>query len=463
MYMTTSRSTENRRTEEGALARLHFGSVPSRQKTAIALAKCWFPEPSGSAASRLEQVQARGLLAEAIHLRMVLGDPDACNMEQVRADIAQDSVMASRPGIDTLQLNLTDGRYPLVINTWHQAIERGRTEKPTLGTTHKFAPDIEHDLAALRQVSTRHGLLACVSDWAVIALAIGAAVGSSSFLPVPVTVATVAASVVVIGARMRGLATLVHESAHKTLARPRWLNTALGSVCSGWWVLQSRSRYHRSHVREHHPHLGDERRDPDTRQYLKQKLRQQDPRSFFRRNLLETLSGAKTLVNLPYLLRDRLLPEKGATLSREEKIEGVGLVFAWCLLLALLWYFGLLGWFLLLWVLPYLTSFQCLNWLIEVSEHFPLIWRHKDPFLHTRNRKGPGAEQFLTGIHGERWHRVHHLRPDIPFHNLEAAHEIMMRDRAYAASEATSGGLFFRGPRGEPAIVNTIKADLGFL
>jgi fatty acid desaturase len=259
---------------------------------------------------------------------------------------------------------------------------------------------------------------------------------------------------------MRALATLLHEASHHALSRNRKANWLMGTVLSGWTILQLLGRYTRSHVWEHHKHLADPERDPDTRQYVSQGLLDANPARLLRDNLLAAFSGAKTLINLPYLLRDRLLPEPGTRLTPAERAEIAGFLAAWTILILVLALNGWLLAFVLVWVAPYLTVFQATNWAIETSEHFPLPWTRSDRFQLTRNRKGGPIERFFFGCHGESWHRVHHERPGIPFFNAAKAHAVMMRDAAYAAFEAETGGLFSRGPNGAPSIIAAIKADL---
>ncbi len=70
-------------------------------------------------------------------------------------------------------------------------------------------------------------------------------------------------AVLMIGARQRALASLLHESCHKTLMKNRVLNDAVGRWCAGFPIFQSHRAYVRSHVLLHHSFLGDEKRDPD--------------------------------------------------------------------------------------------------------------------------------------------------------------------------------------------------------
>lgn len=326
--------------------------------------------------------------------------------------------------------------------------------------TYRFPAEINQELKTLAKPDTLRAAAAAVEDWTLIGLGSAAVLAGAAHLDQPWGAAAMVAGWVVNGSRMRALATLLHESAHKTLSPIAAVNNALGTVASAWWVLQLRHRYEQSHVDEHHRHLGDPENDPDTRQYVRQGLLDEDAEHFIARNVGVALTASKTLVNLPYLLRDRLLPKPGTRMSVAAWTEVFGFLAAWSFLIAFLATKGWLLAFLLVWVVPYLTTFQAINWLIETSEHFPLAWTRSDPFQWTRNRKGSLLERFFFGCHGESWHRVHHERPLIPFWNLKRAHEAMMRDPAYAEFEAETGGLFTRGPNDAPSILSTIRNEL---
>jgi fatty acid desaturase len=75
-------------------------------------------------------------------------------------------------------------------------------------------------------------------------------------------------TLMVIGSRQRALATILHEAAHKTLARNRKLNKILGTYFSGYLIFQTWSSYSRSHVVNHHTRLGSPEFDPDLKHYI---------------------------------------------------------------------------------------------------------------------------------------------------------------------------------------------------
>lgn len=301
-----------------------------------------------------------------------------------------------------------------------------------------------------------HGLLAFAEDWFFIII-------GSSMVITAMHQAWAAMLMplgwLLVGTRMRGLATLVHEQSHGALTRTPWLGQLLGTAGAGWWILQLVDRYAQSHG-IHHTFLGDHEIDPDTRQYVRQKLDSQNPNTFVVVNCVQLLLGIKGIAQLPYLLRDRLLPEKGKALSPAQVREAVGFAAAWLGMALLLTVNGWWIEFTLCWAVPFLTVFPAAGWLIETLEHFPLIDLEADHIEMTRNRKGSAVERFFLGIHGESWHRVHHELPGVPFPLLRRAHDILMQDPVYARAEKKTGGIFTKGPDGQPSILSRLPAEL---
>lgn len=104
--------------------------------------------------------------------------------------------------------------------------------------------------------------------------------------------------------------------------------------------------------------------------------------------------------------------------------------------------------FLLFWVLPYLTSFQVVNWFCELGEHYPKLAQSNIDLFMSRNRLGPWWEKFMFGMHNEHLHLEHHLNPAIPFWNLPKARKIRLEDPTYAVIDENTGGLFVKGAKG---------------
>lgn len=314
---------------------------------------------------------------------------------------------------------------------------------------HHFERPITERLRPLTQLDNWHGPAAFAFDALVIATAISAAHMFPALYPI---------ALFVIGTRQRALATLLHEASHKVLCANRVLNNAIGFV-SGWLVFQSFYPYWRSHVQEHHPYLG-EARDPDLANYVRQGLFGAEPSSFLLTRLLPIVVGFRIPSAFASLVRDRLIPRNWSIQPLWHKTEFLSFALFWMVAIATCASLNVLPLFLVYWIAPYFFAFLPVNWLIELAEHFPIILRTRDEVDMTRNRLGGPIENFFFGMHGENWHQVHHLRPGIPFWNVEKAHRILLEDPYYAAAQHESGGLFVRGPDGQPSILHALRAQL---
>ncbi|KVA53008.1 fatty acid desaturase [Burkholderia cepacia] len=301
------------------------------------------------------------------------------------------------------------------------------------GVLRKFRIDatLKGDLDPLYEKNNWRGLLGWAGDVAMIAGAIWLTRLTPYAYPL---------TVLVIGSRQRALASLLHEAAHLTLARNRRLNRFIGEYLAGLLVFQDFEAYRQSHVQSHHRFLGDPVRDPDYRYYIESGLQRTEDRfSFFFGHVLRTL----LLLNVPsyanYLVRHRV-----AALLRSRR-GAIKLLSVHAILLTILTIStGPIG-YLLFWLIPYLTAFQVIGWLSEVSEHFGLFGKETDELLMTRNRFPSWWERALIGMHGDNLHLTHHLLAAIPYWNLRAAHRILMQDERYARANFHTGGIVSRG------------------
>jgi fatty acid desaturase len=316
----------------------------------------------------------------------------------------------------------------------------GQESRPTI--THTFSSDIKRGLLPLK-MSRMHvgdaflrGMGQILEDFIIIVLA--ALLCRLSWLLYP-------ASLVLIGCRQRGLADILHQSAHHTLARNRVANVVLGTICSGYLVFQLFIPYRVSHVKHHHPNLGHPVKDPDMRQHVADGLYDvPDWHTFKHRHVLRPLLGAHIPSYLGYVLRDRLCPSSSPqhTYMGWTAVQELRVFLVYWLFLLLVGYLSESLWILVLfWVVPYATSFQIVGYMIELSEHYPIKFGQA-ALLQTRNRNGREWERWLTGIHQENYHLVHHLDPSIPSWNLESAHHVMLQDEQYRMVNERYGGLF---------------------
>ncbi len=309
---------------------------------------------------------------------------------------------------------------------------------------YKFDFSIKQDIDALSRSDNWHGIAALLEDYLFIFLSFVVTFYVSwYFYPF---------AVVIIGARQRALATLLHEAVHGTLAKNKYLNFLLGSFFSGYLIFQQFTSYKNSHVRFHHGHFGDPLLDPDYQYQINEGLYDDiEPKKFFIKYVFMPFFLLKVPSYLNSLIKHRLFA------SKNNRLE-MCIVFVYLTNLVI---FAHIAWekpgeiILLFWLIPYLTSFQILGWFIELSEHYPLMRCYDTDTYMARNRQSNCLEYFLTCIHNEHFHLDHHLDPTTPFWNLPKVHNIRLRDPNYAKANQAIGGIFIPSDNA-PSIIASI-------
>ncbi|MEH2408073.1 guanitoxin biosynthesis L-arginine gamma (S) hydroxylase [Nostoc sp.] len=292
---------------------------------------------------------------------------------------------------------------------------------------YRFTDYIYHQIKPLLKIDNWHCWLAFGEDWLVIFFAVCISYCLSWYF-YPLTI-------LLIGSRQRALATLLHEASHHTIAKNCTLNFIMGTFLSGYLILQSMSSYRKSHVKEHHAHFGQPEQDTDYQFALSQGLYEQtlDAKTFRWRYIIAPLLLSKAPNYLKSLLTRRLL-------EQQNYLEVFAMALWWLIIIGVSVLGNLWQYLILFWLIPYVTVFQIIGWFIELAEHYPLMNNGVTLYM-SRNRHSPFIEQFLTGMHNENYHLVHHLFPSIPFWNIPKVHEILMQDPNYAQHDSQSGGI----------------------
>ena len=275
----------------------------------------------------------------------------------------------------------------------------------------KFDREILKQIKSLYVYDNWHALIALGMDFALIVFAIVLSEYSYWFLPL---------TLLIIGSRQRALATILHEASHSALTKNKSFGKILGTYFSGYLIFQSWDSYMQSHVKNYHPKIGTDL-DPDYEYYKSSGVfNAYNKREFFWRFFIAPILCLKLFSNIKYLLVHILFFTVGT-------------------------YFVGYKFYLLYWILPYLTLFQIITWFIELAEHYPMIVYAKSNIEISRNRFSNFIEHFFTGMHGENYHLIHHLFPAIPFWNLKKAHHILMQDDEYRFINERFGGIFVSG------------------
>lgn len=304
----------------------------------------------------------------------------------------------------------------------------------------RLSNQVNVQLNQLSKCDNYHGIFALLIDWGFIILAFLIS-NHISFYFYPL-------SLLLIGSRQRALATLLHEATHNCIAKNRYLNYAIGTFFSGYWIFQSFNAYKQSHIEGHHGSLGDKSKDPDYQYYLSQGLYKGiNQKQFLRTYVLLPLFCLKAIPYVQYLFKERLIS------FYKFRKEAVLFLLFWIATYSLLFRFQLFHLFLLYWIIPYLTVFVIIGHFIEIAEHFPLVGNSDHPIEMTRNRFSHWLEAFFLSIHNENYHLTHHLRPKIPFWNLKKAHDILMQDPMYSKVNNNFGGIFLSSKKDRIALI----------
>jgi fatty acid desaturase len=300
--------------------------------------------------------------------------------------------------------------------------------------------ELRRELAALRARDDRRNVVAILSDWLAVAVAIAASIVTANpFVYV--------AAVIVIGSRQRALMNLVHEASHHKLFTRRGVNHWAGKLLIAFPVITGLAAYTCSHCR-HHARLWDEERDPKTLRYLELDLVEPAAdRSFWVKHLARPLA----LVHVPRNVAASLSWEG------EPRAERLQRLAYWVVVLAVVGLLGLWTQLVLFWVLPYCTTFQVVRYWAEMAEHAGL--RSSDPWQATRNWTSNGLVRWLMLSH-DQYHLVHHLFPGIPHYRTPAAHRLLMQVPEYAAAHHCDG--FFWPHRADtPSVLQDIRHPSG--
>lgn len=314
-----------------------------------------------------------------------------------------------------------------------------------MNNKYAFSAAIHQALLPLYALNNWRGPLAVLEDYGLMAAAVALGRWNPWLIPL---------SVLVIGARQRALASVLHESCHMTLARHRGLNDFLGKWPAGMAIFQSHAAYRLSHVRNHHTFLGDRDKDPDYINCIDTGLSAvRDSREFLRKFVLKTVLLGNVPNYLKYLVEHRL----GTMLSRPR--EAFALVLVQAMLIAALTQAA--GWsgYLVYWLLPYFTAFQIIGWLSEICEHYRLYERRHSRLEMTRNRFPSWWERMFIGMHGDNYHLTHHLFAGLPFWNLGRAHALMQADPEYARLNRKRGGIV-SAPGDRVSVLREIVDDI---
>lgn len=254
--------------------------------------------------------------------------------------------------------------------------------------------------AELRRISNVRNVGSVLLCWAQAAAIVGVAIWASH-------PAVYVLAVVAMGSTFARLAILGHEAAHKLLFTNKRWNDLVGKWLLAYPAFVPFGLYRRSHFAHHKEEFGPT--EPDMNLYVGYPV----SRASLRRKLVRDAVGISGWKNLKALLKALAKPS-----SRPVAIP---IVVAQVGVAAVFTAIGRPELYLVLWLLPWMTSWRVVNRLRAIAEHGGME-RSADRRRTTHVvRQTVWARCWIVPFHTG-WHLAHHVDMGVPWRNLPALH-----------------------------------------
>ncbi len=248
---------------------------------------------------------------------------------------------------------------------------------------------------------------------------------------------------VIVSGRHLALAILMHEAAHRLVARDRRLNDLVGQWLLAYPILLDVEIYRAIHMQHHKATWTDA--DPDLHLAL--------PFPITKKSLWRKV--VRDLTGQTGWDRYRLIARLSAGLSPKKKgLEGHGsftvlgrfarrqrgFLITNAVILAGLTAAGHPEAFLLLWWLPAFTGYSLVLRLRSIAEH-AAIDEKTDELRQTRTTLAPFWLRFLLAPHSVNYHLEHHLFMFVPHYRLARVHRLLRERGVLAHAEVATSYL----------------------
>jgi fatty acid desaturase len=215
------------------------------------------------------------------------------------------------------------------------------------------------------------------------------------------------AAAAVMGTVFARLAILAHEAAHKLLFTDKRVNDWVGRWVLAYPAFVPLDAYRRSHFAHHKEEFGPN--EPDLDLYVGYPI----TRASMRRKLVRDAIGISGWKNLKPLLR-----ALGSSTARPFALR---IVAAQAVLLAGFTLAGRPELYLVLWLLPWMTSWRVLNRLRAIAEHGGMQ-ASSDRRQTTHHVRQSWLASITIVPYHTGWHLAHHVDMGVPWRNLPALH-----------------------------------------
>ncbi len=280
------------------------------------------------------------------------------------------------------------------------------------------------EIRELLQLSDLRAWWSIAVDWGLIA----ASFALVARWPSPLTVIV---ALFVIGARQLGLAVLMHEAAHRTLFRSRWLNDVVGNWLCAYPIWSDLHPYRPYHLQHHAKNWTAE--DPDLALATPFPITTASMWRKVWRDLSGQTGWKRAKATLARDLgRSRGRVKRSFDAGREALLP---VVTTNAVLLGVLTLAGHPALYLL-WVGAWFTTYSLVMRIRSIAEH-AMVPDPTDALRNTRTTLARWWERLLLAPNRVNFHLEHHLLMTVPHYNLPRMHRLLRErgvlDRACVA------------------------------
>jgi fatty acid desaturase len=270
---------------------------------------------------------------------------------------------------------------------------------PTVRLTASGMP-VPEVRAELRRIDDKRNVVSVALCWAQALVIIGAAAAIGRWW-------AYLAAVVLMGPTFARFAIAAHEAAHKLLFTNKRANDVVGRWLLAYPAFVPFDVYRRSHFAHHKEEFGP--REPDMNLYMGYPV----TRASLRRKLQRDAVGISGWKNLKPLVK--------ALFSAGARPIALRILAAQAVVLVLFTLAGRPELYLLLWLLPWMTSWRVINRLRSIAEHGGME-RSPDRRRTTHHVRQSRLASFWLVPLNTGWHLAHHVDMGVPWRNLPKLH-----------------------------------------
>ena len=241
-------------------------------------------------------------------------------------------------------------------------------------------------------------------------------------------------SVLIIGSRIHALGIIMHDVSHHRFFHNKKLSDFIINVLFCYPSFISVKDYRDNHL-SHHKNLNTED-DPDwTEKVDKKEYQTPITKISFLKKCLSYLLFYQGIKDMVWILKRMKKQEKSSSSNK----KGV-FVYHFILFLALTITGGWL-YYLLFWIVPFITTFLMFQYIRSFAEHFGEMDREHN--LNSSRTVIPTYfEKLLISPYNVNFHIEHHLYPAVPYYNLSKLSKLLLTDNTYRENAHYTKGYF---------------------